>query len=171
MDKTMDESTTTPQITDQSSIDEIAKDELKDVSKSEKDKKGSVIGIIVAILVVVAAIVAFGFLLSFENETTSRIRDVFIIFMALEFLIIGLVLIILVVQLARLTNLLQNEVKPILDSTNETVSTLRGTTRFLSDNLIEPVIKLNEYIAGLQSVLNIVRPAGKKKRKVETSKE
>ena len=165
MDKTMDESTTTPQITDQSNIDEISKDELKDVSKSEKDKKGSVIGIIVAILVVVAAIVAFGFLLSFENETTSRIRDVFIIFMALEFLIIGLVLIILVVQLARLTNLLQNEVKPILDSTNETVSTLRGTTRFLSDNLLEPVIKLNEYIAGLQSVLNIVRPAGKKKRK------
>jgi amino acid permease len=108
-------------------------------------------------------VIAFAvFLLTGSNETTERIRDVFIIFMALESMVIGLVLIILVVQLARLTNLLQNEIKPILDSTNETVSTLRGTTQFLGDHLAEPVIKLNEYLAGLSSFLKIIRPARKK---------
>ena len=129
------------------------------------NKKGAIIGSIIAILILIGAIVAFVFLLRSDNEITSRIRDVFIIFMALEFLIIGLVLIVLVVQLARLTNLLQNEIKPILDSTNETVSTLRGTTRFLSDNIVEPVIKLNEYFAGLQSVINLVRPTRNNKNK------
>jgi hypothetical protein len=79
--------------------------------------------------------------------------------MALESLVIGLVLIILVVQLARLINLLQNEIKPILDSTNETVNTLRGTTTFMSDNLVEPVIKLNEYLAGFQKFMKLIRPA------------
>jgi hypothetical protein len=42
----------------------------------------------------------------------------------------GLALTILIIQIARLTNLLENEVKPILNSTNETVSNLRGTTKF-----------------------------------------
>jgi len=76
--------------------------------------------------------------------------------MAFESLLIGAVLVILIIQLARLTNLLQNEIKPILDSTNETVSTLRGTTVFLSNNLSEPLIKLNEYFAGFMKLLDIL---------------
>jgi amino acid permease len=143
-------------------------DKLSDdpMSEGQKDQKATIIGITIGALVILAALIAFAvFLLTGNNDTTAKIRDVFIIFMALESLVIGLVLIVLVVQLARLTNLLQNEIKPILDSTNETVSTLRGTTKFLSDNLAEPVIKLNEYFAGLQSFLKLVRPALKNKQK------
>jgi len=55
-----------------------------------------------------------------------------------------------------LINLLQNEIKPILDSTNETVSNLRGTTVFLSDNLVGPVIKLNEYLAGITQFIQVI---------------
>jgi uncharacterized membrane protein len=132
-------------------------------AEDSKKQTATIIGILIGLLVLVAAVVAFAvFLLTGESGTTERIRDVFIIFMALESMVIGLVLIILVVQIARLTNLLQNEIKPILDSTNETVSTLRGTTRFLSDNLTEPVIRLNEYIAGLSSFLKLIRPPRKK---------
>jgi len=90
-------------------------------------------------------------------ETVSRLRDIFIILMALESLLIGLALTILIIQIARLTNLLENEVKPILDSTNETISNLRGTTKFLSDNLVEPVIKINEVIAVFQRVTDILK--------------
>src|SRR5512147_973691 len=45
------------------------------------------------------------------STQTEQIRDVFIIFMALESLIIGVALVVLVVQLATLINLLQNEVR------------------------------------------------------------
>jgi len=110
---------------------------------------------LVILLSLVAGII---FLSTTSIDTTSRIRDIFIILMALESLVIGLALIILVVQLATLINLLQNEIKPILNSTNETVNTLRGTASFLSDNLVEPVIKLNEYLAGLKRLINLVRP-------------
>ena len=95
-------------------------------------------------------------------ETVSRLRDIFIILMALESLLIGLALTILIIQIARLTNLLENEVKPILDSTNETISNLRGTSKFLSDNLVEPVIKLNEVIAVFQRVTDILHIAKKR---------
>lgn len=90
-------------------------------------------------------------------NTVSQIRDVFIIFMAFESLIIGVTLVILIVQIASLINLLQNEIKPILNSTNETVNTLRGTAAFLSANLAEPVIKLNEYLAGFKRLIDLVR--------------
>jgi amino acid permease len=127
-----------------------------------RNQTATIIGISIGALILVAAIIAFAvFLLTGSNETTERIRDVFIIFMALESMVIGLALILLVVQLARLTNLLQNEIKPILESTNETASTVRGTTQFLSDHLVEPVIKLNEYFAGLKSFLKIIGPARK----------
>jgi hypothetical protein len=84
--------------------------------------------------------------------TTERLANVFIIFMALESLFLGLTMVVLIIQLARLINLLQNEIAPILESTNETVNTLRGTSEFLSDNLVEPVIKVNEQMAGVRQL-------------------
>ena len=98
------------------------------------------------------------------STDTARIRDIFIIFMALESLLLGAVLIILIVQIARLTNLLQNEIKPILESTNETVSTLRGTTNFLSDNLVQPVIKLNEYLAAVTQLVALIGLSRRRQR-------
>ena len=83
-------------------------------------------------------------------ESTENIRDIVIVFMAAEFLFIGFVLILLVIQLARLTALIRHEVRPILDATNQTVGTIRGTTTFLSDNLVSPVIKANSTIAAVK---------------------
>ena len=120
---------------------------------------------IIVILSLFLLVIGFYFLLNPEltsNETVARVRDVFIILMALESMLAGLALTILIVQVARLTNLLENEVKPILASTNETVSNLRGTTKFLSDNLVEPVIKLNEVVAVIQRMTDIFRFTGKR---------
>lgn len=104
------------------------------------------------------ALVVMGLVLLLQPGTdTARVRDIFIIFMALEFLLVGGVMVILIIQLARLTLLLQNEIKPILDSTNETANTLRGTTAFLSEHLVEPVLKLNQYMAGLNRILSFFK--------------
>lgn len=121
----------------------------------------TVAGIILLVIILLGLLVTgIVFLVSpglTSIDTVSRLRDIFIILMALESLLIGLALTILIIQIARLTNLLENEIKPILDSTNETISNLRGTTRFLSDNLVEPVIKLNEILAVFQRVTDILR--------------
>jgi amino acid permease len=115
--------------------------------------------IILGALVLLALVVGFIVLMmATGSENVGKIRDIFIIFMALESLIIGIVLVILIVQLAVLINLIQNEIKPILKATNETVSTLKGTTAFISDNLTEPVIKLNEYLAGLSKLFEVLFP-------------
>lgn len=111
-------------------------------------------GILIISLLVGGALILF----NQQTEVTAQIRDVFIIFMALESLLLGVALVILIIQLAILINLLQNEIKPILNSTNETVNTLRGTATFLSDNLVEPVIKLNEYLAAFKRLFDFLRP-------------
>lgn len=113
-----------------------------------------IIGVVILILVIVAAVL----LIRSDNQTTGRVRDVFIIFMALESLVIGAALVILIVQLATLINLLQNEIRPIIKSTNETVNTLRGTVTFIGDNLTDPIIKLNSYLAGMKTFFDLFRP-------------
>lgn len=116
--------------------------------------------LIILVVVLVVALVAGGIfvLASAPEGTTARVRDIFIIVMALESLVLGVGLIVLILQVATLINLLQNEIKPILDSTSETVNHLRGTTQFLSNNLVEPVIKLNEYMAGMKKFWDVFRP-------------
>ncbi len=132
---------------------------VEDNSQQNK-RRWMVAGIVAGVVILVAAIVVAVFFLAKYPNAASNVRDIFIIFMALESLLIGAALVVLIIQLAGLINLLQNEVKPILKSTSETVNTLRGTTAFLSENMVEPVIKLNSYLAGLKKffdLFNIIR--------------
>jgi len=131
-------------------------EELAAIREAERKQK-TIIASVIAVVVLILAIlgVAIYFLLQ-PGTPTDRIRDVFIIVVAFESLVIGVALIVLIVQLASLINLLQNEIRPILHATTETVNTLRGTAEFLGENVVEPVIKLNGYLAGLKRMLELM---------------
>ncbi len=131
----------------------------------QSSNKGKLIGIIAGVVIVLALIIfSLVSLFNSDLETTSKVRDIFIIIMALESLLLGVVLIILIVQIAVLINVLKNEIKPILDTTNETVNHLKGTTTFLSNNLVEPVIKMNEYTAGFKKFFDLLKPTTKSQK-------
>lgn len=112
--------------------------------------------ILIAVVIIGLLVTGIVLLATAGNTTTTMVRDIFIILMALESIVIGVALVILVIQLSSLINLLQNEIKPILQNTSDTVNTLKGTTTFLSDNLATPVIKLNSSVAGLRKLLNLI---------------
>jgi hypothetical protein len=131
-------------------------EELAAQREAERQQRTIVIIAGVVVLAVVVLIVMAVIFLLKPATPTDRIRDIFLIFMALESLLIGVALIVLIVQIASLINLMQNEIRPILKATNETVNTLRGTAEFLGENVVEPVIKLNGYLAGLQRVLELM---------------
>jgi len=111
---------------------------------------------IVAGIVLLAILVLAVLVLLQPGTPTDRWRDIFIIMVSLESLVIGVALVVLLVQLASLINLLQNELRPILDATSETVNTLRGTAEFLGESVVEPVIKLNSYLASIRRVLELM---------------
>jgi hypothetical protein len=118
---------------------------------------------LVGVVILVALIIGIVFLARSDASTTSHVRDIFIIILVLESFIIGVALVILVVQLALLLNMLQNEVKPILDSTRKTVNTLKGTTAFLSEHAVKPVMTINSMFAGLKKVIELLGMIPKKK--------
>lgn len=119
--------------------------------------KKPILAIVIAVLLLVGLIVGLFFLARAKGQVVSQVRDIFIILMALMMVVIGVALVVLILQLANLTNLLQHEIKPILHSTTDTVNTLKGTVRFLSDNVSEPVIKLNESLASIKKLVDIFR--------------
>jgi hypothetical protein len=81
------------------------------------------------------------------------LRDAAIIFVAFETLIIGVLLIILMLQVQSLIVLLRDEIKPMLEAANETLATVRGTTQFVSHNVVSPVVKWSGYLAGLRRIV------------------
>ncbi len=131
-------------------------EELAAIREAERKQKTITTAIVAGVLAFLVLLAVAIYALMLPGTPTDRIRDVFIIVVALESLVIGVALIVLVVQLASLINLLQNEVRPILQATTETVNTLRGTAEFLGENVVEPVIKLNGYLAGLARMLELM---------------
>jgi NADH:ubiquinone oxidoreductase subunit K len=111
---------------------------------------------VIVVIFLAAVITGIVFLSRSDVETTGRIRDIFIIVLALESLLIGAALVILVIQLAVLTNLVQNEVRPILASTKETVKTLRGTSEFISRRAVAPIISVSSTMVGFRKLFEII---------------
>jgi hypothetical protein len=85
-------------------------------------------------------------------------RDVAIIVLAIESIVVGVALVFLIIQINSLIRLLRDEIKPLLDSANDTASTLRGTTTFISEKVVNPVISVTSFLSGAQGALkSIVR--------------
>jgi hypothetical protein len=144
----------------------MAENESHEEPQEKSGGRGWLFGVKIALVVL---LVVFGggligsiLLAVFVTDTGSLadwvaiIRDLFIIVLALEGLMIGIALVVLVVQIAALINLLQNEVQPIVDNAEQTVTTVRGTTQFVSENLVEPVIKISSIAAGTGAVIREV---------------
>ncbi len=88
-------------------------------------------------------------------------RDIAIIVLAVESIVIGILLAVLVIQVIRLVKLLREEVMPILNSTQETVSTVRGTANFMSDHIVQPVVKVSSFAAGARQAANTLFRRGR----------
>lgn len=145
-----------PQPEQQPSPPPLTAEQIAAMKEAERKQK-IIVASAIAFVVLIVALLGVAIYYLFQPDTpTDKIRDVFIIVVALETLVIGVALIVLIIQLASLINLIQNEVRPILNATNETVNTLRGTAEFLGENVVEPVIKLNGYLAGLRRMLELL---------------
>lgn len=124
--------------------------------ETERRNRQTAITVGIAAFIALALLILAVYGLTRDAGVTQNIRDILIIFMSIVSLVIGAAMVILIIQLASLINLLNNEIKPILDATNETIATLRGTTQFLSENLVEPVVKMNSYLAGLTKMFEMI---------------
>ena len=89
-------------------------------------------------------------------NAVAFVRDLAIVFLAIESLVIGVVLIVLILEVKSLAKLLREQIKPILDSADETVRTVRGSTVFVSENLITPMVRVSGFASGVMQALRIL---------------
>jgi hypothetical protein len=83
-------------------------------------------------------------------------RDLAIIILAVETIIIGALLVFLIFQMQALVRLLREQIQPILDSLNKTASTVRGTTTFVSDTVVSPVVRTAGLISAVRRVIDVL---------------
>lgn len=111
--------------------------------------------IVVGVVVLLALLALFTWFViwaaSNHAPTIEALRDIFIIALALESCIFGVILVIMLIMMVRLVNMLEFEIKPILNKTNETVGMVRGTTTFVGENVVKPVTKATAYVAGIRA--------------------
>ena len=128
----------------------------------------TILALTVIILVAVALLLAGGYALLTHPLFTAGLRDVSIIVLAFVSVVIGLFLVVLIFQLQSLTALLREEIAPILASANETASTVRGTTAFVSDAVVAPIINVASYASGLRHTIWLL--TGRQSRRTNGSK-
>ena len=109
-----------------------------------------VIGVVVTLVIAVLAIVLLVYLANNYADSILIVRDIFIIALGLMSCLSGIVLILLLIAVIRLVNMLEFELKPILLKTNETLGTIRGTSVFVSENVVRPVTTASSYVAGIR---------------------
>ena len=78
---------------------------------------------------------------------SATIRDIAIIIIAIQSIVIGLLIGVLIWQIWRLVKIIQTELKPIIEDTQATVNTVRGTATFVINNVVDPVIQTNTKVA------------------------
>ncbi len=112
---------------------------------------GATIGI--GIVIIVIFVIGLGFaLLTDATQTAGKIqiiRDIVVIIIAIEGILIVVGLAVLIAQIARLVNLLQTETRPILDNAAAAAKSAKGTADFVGENVAEPIIKAGGFFAGL----------------------
>ena len=109
-----------------------------------------VVGVVITLVVATALTALLVYLALNYAATIIVVRDIFIITLGIMSCLSGIVLILLLISIIRLINMLEFELKPILLKTNDTLDTVRGTTVFMSENVMGPVTKASSYMAGLR---------------------
>ena len=127
-------------------------------SRNEPSLRKLAVSFGVIMLLLVAGLVLFGMFLLRNPDLTRTLRDLVIIVLALEMLVMGIAIIVVTIQLARLLHLIRYEIKPILEQASDTIVALRSIVRLVNDNVAAPVVKLGGTLAGAVRFLRIIWP-------------
>lgn len=126
------------------------------------------LGGVIAIIFVVGLLLAFTSELEITALRIEYIRNLFMIVLGIEgILIIGSIAV-LIVQIARLVNMLKRDVQPVLTTAQETVNTAKGTVEFVGDNTVRPIIKASAFMSGVGVV---IRDVGGIRRAIRRTKQ
>jgi hypothetical protein len=122
-------------------------------------RKPAIIAAVVA-FIILAALIVIGVLLFNHPPVAAVLRDIFIILLGIQSMIIGLLMIVAVVaiiyvalKLYDLTQFIENELRPMLERADDAIRTVQSRAVFMSDTAVKPVIEVMSYVSAVKSII------------------
>ncbi len=116
-------------------------------------KVSAVIGILLILLLLVAALAAALTAAETWAPFVRVFRDLFLLIILLESVLVIAALAILMLQAAGFLIMLKTEIKPILDNARETTRMSKATAQFINSNAVDPLIQIKSFLSGLLAFL------------------
>lgn len=107
-------------------------------------------------IVIIAVLIILGFAAMIAAGVIDEVRDIVIILLAVESLIIGGVTLFLLYQVIMLLTLVREELIPLIQSAQDTVNSARGTTVYVSRKIVVPSAKAATTVARLQAMTRVL---------------
>lgn len=102
---------------------------------------------------------------------TAIVRDIAIIILAIESIVIGVLLALLLWQVRSLVLLLREEMQPVIRSTQETADSVRVTTQFVSKRIVKPGVDALSFAAGVRKAAKTLKQKTSDRANRSTSAE
>lgn len=99
-----------------------------------------------------------------DQAPLERLRDIVIIFLAFQLLLVTVVLAGIAAGLVFLILVLKDQVIPLLHELTETVKRLRGTTEFVTEEAVKPIVTAAGQIAKMRAMARAVTGQDRKRR-------
>jgi flagellar basal body-associated protein FliL len=133
-------------------------------AESGKWKWWALLAIIVTLLIVIG--IAYGLyqLGGADQAPLERLRDIAVIFLIFQLLLVTIVLGGIAAGLVFLIMVLKDQIIPLLSELTETARRLRGTTEFMTEEAVKPIIKSAGQAAKLRAMMRTVTGADRKRR-------
>ena len=127
--------------------------------------KGILAGVL-TLLVFVLIVVGLYLLGGDDQSALERLRDIAIIFIVLLGLVTVVLLAAITVALILLFMQLKDRAVPILDETTGTLSRIRGTTNFVTEEAVKPLLTVAGKYNRMRAMTKVVTGKQKKPPKV-----
>ena len=133
----------------------MSEQETITMTRAEKRSRRTttIIGLVVAAILI---LIIGSFVLMINAGVTGTVRDVIIILLELESLIVVALMLVLVYQVTLLVKMMREEIKPLIESAQETVASARGTTTFVSKKIVTPTVSIASTLAGVGRMISFV---------------
>ncbi len=116
-------------------------------------RRMTIVGVVAG---VVLLLIIAGFVWMISAGVTGVVRDIVIILLAVEaLLLVGLTLY-LVVQMTLLVQMMRRELMPLVKSAQETVNSARGTTAFVGQKIVKPTAEASANVARVTRMFQVL---------------
>ena len=102
---------------------------------------------------VLGLIFAFSDALDTTAARTGYLRDILLVTLTVEGILIIGALATLITQTSRMINMLKKEVRPVIASVQETANLTKTTAEFVGHNLTEPIVRTGAFAYGVRVLI------------------